>query len=120
MISYLPLDNNSLFSCSKTLDKSYNLSKNISIEIAPLSDYIYKHGFYFCICNGLKFYVQLDKELLNKLNLECYEYYDDLNNVEFKLTNKTKNIVVIEPYTTIINLSSNDFKLNNLENNKIP
>ena len=110
MISYMPLDSQSIFTNNNKHKNCYNLAKNIRIEILPNSTYIYKHGFYFNN-NEQKYYIQIDDSLSDKLVLQSNDSLDNLNNEDIHLYNLTSELLILESYQPIINLSSNKFKL---------
>ena len=109
MISYMPLDSQSIFTNNNKHKNCYNLAKNIRIEILPNSTYIYKHGFYFNN-NEQKYYIQIDESLSDKLVLQSNDSLDNLNNEDIHLYNLTSELLILESHQPIINLSSNKFK----------
>ena len=78
MISYMTLDNYSVLDANNN-HKLYNLSKTYSIEIAPNSTYIYKHGFYFQNNMMGSYFIQIDSHLSKKLELESPNEYSNIN-----------------------------------------
>jgi len=106
MISYMPLDDQSILTPNLKNNKLHNLSKNYAIEILPNSTYSFKHGFYFQKYLNQRYFIQLDSELSKKLELEGVTEYENLNNQTININNPTTNVIVINPFQTILYVSS--------------
>jgi len=106
MISYMPLDDQSILTPNLKNNKLHNLSKNFAIEILPNSTYSFKHGFYFQKYLNQRYFIQLDSELSKKLELEGVTEYENLNNQTININNPTTDVIVINPFQTILYVSS--------------
>ena len=111
MISYMPLDDQSILAPNLKNNKLHNLSKNHSIEILPNSTYPFKHGFYFQKYLNQRYFIQLDNELSEKLELEGDVEYENLNNKTINIKNLTSDLIVINPFQTILYVSSEKIEL---------
>jgi len=107
----MPLDDQSILAPNLKNNKLHNLSKNHSIEILPNSTYPFKHGFYFQKYLNQRYFIQLDNELSEKLELEGDVEYENLNNKTINIKNLTSDLIVINPFQTILYVSSEKIEL---------
>ena len=107
----MPLDDQSILASNLKNNKLHNLSKNHSIEILPNSTYPFKHGFYFQKYLNQRYFIQLDNELSEKLELEGDVEYENLNNKTINIKNLTSDLIVINPFQTILYVSSEKIEL---------
>ena len=98
----MPLDDQSILAPNLKNNKLHNLSKNHSIEILPNSTYPFKHGFYFQKYLNQRYFIQLDNELSEKLELEGDVEYENLNN---KYGIYPKKILEYNKKISILNIS---------------